>query len=383
MIFPQEYQSRLASVQALMVREGLDALIIGASAQIDQRGSLRWLMDYYLSVYEECIIICPEGVPVYFAHDSLAAFHAGNGPLPLETRVIPPHLYATDPAVPAADYLRSIQAKSIGVAGTAGLSARFILSLTRQIGHAVRDVSMELARLRMIKSPAEIELSRAAVRLNEEAMWAYLKEVRPGALESDALAKGYAFAIGRGAEDQYWMSGSGNPAVVSHAVLSLGRTYRWKDEDNSVIVIEVSDTGGHYGEIWQPLKLGARDLELEEALAAVVRSIQAAAEMIRSGNTVGQVAAAAEASLVKDGWAVPRNAQEPAAPIGHGQGLDAWEIPSISKDNTELIVPGMRFNLHPVVTKKNGQRVSYCDCYISTDGAAERLSTLPYDVIYI
>ena len=147
---------------------------------------------------------------------------------------------------------------------------------------------MELARLRMIKSPAEIELSRAAVRLNEEAMWAYLKEVRPGALESDALAKGYAFAIGRGAEDQYWMSGSGNPAVVSHAVLSLGRTYRWKDEDNSVIVIEVSDTGGHYGEIWQPLKLGARDLELEEALAAVVRSIQAAAEMIRSGNTVGQ-----------------------------------------------------------------------------------------------
>ena len=53
MIFPQEYQSRLASVQALMVREGLDALIIGASAQIDQRGSLRWLMDYYLSVYEK------------------------------------------------------------------------------------------------------------------------------------------------------------------------------------------------------------------------------------------------------------------------------------------------------------------------------------------
>ena len=31
MIFPQEYQSRLASVQALMVREGLDALIISAA----------------------------------------------------------------------------------------------------------------------------------------------------------------------------------------------------------------------------------------------------------------------------------------------------------------------------------------------------------------
>ena len=89
MISAQEYQSRLASVQALIIRENLDALVLGASAQIDQRGSLRWLMDYYLSVYEECVVIRPEGAPVYFAHDGLAAFHAGNSPLRPEARVIP------------------------------------------------------------------------------------------------------------------------------------------------------------------------------------------------------------------------------------------------------------------------------------------------------
>lgn len=383
MISPQEYQNRLASVQALMVREGLDALILGASAQIDQRGALRWLMNYYLSVYEEYVVIRPEGTPVYFAHDGLAASHAGRSSLPVEARVIPPHLYGTDPAAPAVDYLRSIRAKAVGIAGTAGLSARFILSLHRQTDRPVRDVSRELAQLRMVKSPAEIELSREAVRLNEEALWAYLKEARPGELESDALAKGYAFAVGRGAEDQYWMSGSGDPAVISHAVLSLGRKHRWQDGEDSAVVIEVSSAGGHYGEVWQALKFGARDLELEAALSAVVQSIQTAAEKIRPGNTVGQVAAAAEDSLVKNGWAIPRSGQEPAVPIGHGQGLDAWEMPSISADCTQIIVPGMRFNLHPSVTKKNGSRVSYCDCYISTDGPAERLSSLPYDVIYI
>ena len=38
MISAQEYQSRLASVQALIIREDLDTLVLGASAQIDQRG---------------------------------------------------------------------------------------------------------------------------------------------------------------------------------------------------------------------------------------------------------------------------------------------------------------------------------------------------------
>lgn len=383
MISAQEYQSRLASVQALIIREDLDTLVLGASAQIDQRGSLRWLMDYYLSVYEECVVIRPEGAPVYFAHDGLAAFHAGNSPLRPEARVIPPHLYLSDPAAPVGDYLRSIRARNIGVAGTAGLSARFILSLNRQLDRPVRDISQKIAQLRMVKSPAEIAMAREAVHLNEESLWAYLKGVRPGALESEALARGYAFAAGRGCEDQYWMVGSGNPAVISHAVLSLGRKHQWQDGDDSAVVIEVSGPGGYYGEVWQALKFGARDPELEAALAAVSRSIQAAAEMIRPGNTVGQVDEAAEASLVKDGWAAPRTAREPAAPIGHGQGLDAWEIPSISADNTQIIEPGMRFNLHPGVVKKNGSRISYCDCYISSDSAAERLSTLPYDVIYI
>ena len=72
-------------------------------SQIDQRGSLRWLMDYYLSVYEECVVIRPKGAPVYFAHDGLAAFHAGNSPLRPEARVIPPHLYLSDPAAPVGD----------------------------------------------------------------------------------------------------------------------------------------------------------------------------------------------------------------------------------------------------------------------------------------
>lgn len=216
------------------------------------------------------IIICPEGVPVYFAHDSLAAFHAGNGPLSLETRVIPPHLYTTDPAVPAADYLRSIQAKSIGVAGTAGLSARFILSLNRQIGHTVQDMSMELARLRMIKSPAEIEMSRAAVRLNEEAMWAYLKEARPGELESNALAKGYAFAIGSGGDDSSRQHGGPG--------------------------------GGR-----RRSKPGQRRLGYSPKHPGACRADR------------------------------PRS------------GLGCLEIPSISADNTEVIVPGMRFNLIPVL----------------------------------
>lgn len=382
MITEQEFFSRLAAVRKLMEDEMIDALIIGSSAQLDQRGLLRWLMGYYLPVFEETVVIPSEGAPIYFAHDALGAYHAANSPLHPEPRIISAALYLSDPAAPVAEYLRSIYARRIGIAGATGLSAHFFNSLTRHLNTVPIDVSWQVANLRMVKSPAEIALTRAAIKLNEDTLLAYVNEVHAGGYEPDALAVGYAFAALAGAEDQYWMSGSGSPAIVAPVAVAKSFRHCWQKTDYNFIVIEHSAPGGHFGEISQLLKIGQRDPELESAQSAVVEAILAAAEMIRPGNTVGQVAAAAERRLVAGGWMQPRSANTCAAPIGHGQGLDFWEIPSIDADNKQLIVPGMRFNLHPSVVMSDGNKVSYCDCYVSTQSAAERLSTLPYQVIY-
>lgn len=383
MIGEKELKERLQSIRRFMEEQKLDAVILAASSQLDQKGLLRWLLDYFLPVFEESVVVFREGAPIFFAHDGGGAGHAAASLLKPETRVIPANLYNTDPALPVADVLQEKGAKRVGIAGTPGISAMYMLSLKKHFTGDLWDITQAIEMLRMVKSPEEIRLTREAIALNEETFLAYVKEVKCGRLEKDALDFGYAFAAKAGAEDQYWMCGSGNPAVVAPAAVAKARGHCWQAGEYHTIVIEHSAMGGHYGEICQTLKLGDIDRELERAQAAVVEAIQAAAKQIRTGNTVGQVAAEAERCLIENGFMQPRKPDEAAGPIGHGQGLNFWEIPSIAENNHQLIVPGMRFNLHPGVVMKNGTKVSYCDCYISREGKeAERLSTLPYDVVY-
>lgn len=381
-ITQEEFDARLAAVRQVLEQEGVDALVIGASAQLDQRGVLRWLMDYYLPVFEEVLVVRGQGNPIYFAHNGGSAHHAAGSPLHPEVRVIPPNLYLSDPAAPVASYLCDVGAVRVGIAGLAGLSARFAASLQAHLPHRLRDLSRPMDLLRMVKSPAEVSLTRQAIRLNEDTLANYARQVQAGRYELDVLAKGYAFAALAGAEDQFWLSGSGGGAVPAPLAVAKVRRHRWDSQDYHTLVIEHSATGGHFGEVCQTLRIGHRDPCLEAAQAAVVEAIQAAAGCIRPGNTVGQVAAAAEQVLRTDGWMAPRCPGAAAPPMGHGQGLDFWELPSVSADNTQLIVPGMRFNLHPAVMTAGGNKVTFCDCYLSTPTGAERLSTLSYEVIY-
>lgn len=382
-IAKEEFLARHAALYAKMEEAGLDALIVGASAQIEQRGALRWLLDYYLSVYEESLVMAPGREPVFFAHDGTAVVQLETCPITPEIRVTPATTYLEDEAAPVADYLNAIRARRVGFACMAGISARYLASLQRHFDGEIVDFTLPLDQLRMVKSPAEIAMTLETVKLNEDSLWEFVRHVRPYASEGDALAAGYAFAAKAGAEDQYWMSGSGVPAIALHAVPARRRNYRFKSEDYTVLAVEHAIPGGHYGETWNLIRIGAKDPELEAAQAAVVESLQAAAEMIRPGNTVGQVAEAAEKSLIASGWLTPRPAGAPVSPIGHGQGLDAWEYPSVNAACTQVIVPNMRFNLHPAIQMSNGTKVSFCDCYLSTEGSCRRLTTLPYDVLYV
>ncbi len=57
MVSRGELQRRHRLLREAMESEGIDALVAGASAQLDQRGLLRWLFDYYLPVFEEYAVI--------------------------------------------------------------------------------------------------------------------------------------------------------------------------------------------------------------------------------------------------------------------------------------------------------------------------------------
>lgn len=360
----EEYLSRIAAVRSELRAAGASALVVGASARLDGKGLLRWLFGYTFTSFEDYALIPLDGDIAFFAHDAGGAARATASGVVSRSVVIPNALYDTDPAQAMLPDLASLQGV-VALGGTDICSARFFDSLRRALpGCSFLDFSKTLWKLRMIKSPAELEETRDAVRVNEEAFLAYVAELHRGGSSLSALAAAQTRGYELGMEDNWW----------------LGEHHDWRspsDYPSQHLVLEHSGPGGHFGEVGQPLLTRKPDELLLRAQEALITSIRLAADEIRPGNTTADVARAAQRYLVDNGW-IPAGTTPYC--IGHGQGLDFWEPPFVSTDDETELQAGMRLNLHPSIPLPGGGRVSYCDCYVCGEEGPVRLTKLPYDL---
>lgn len=380
----QELRGRLEAVREAMAEAGMDVLITGSSAQLEHRGILRYLADYTLPVFEEYLVIPLNGPVTFFAHDPCGAAHVADSGTLDDIRIIPGHEYNSDPGKCVAEMVKGLGPRTIAVACLAGISAKFFNSLSRHLGTAAfTDFTDRLNAIRMVKSPLEVALSEAAVRLNEDTFRFYLQQVKPGNRELDAVTDASTFALRNGGEDVYWMASSGPVPHLAYLATARRRNYVWRQGDYHYAVLEHSATGGHWGETTHLVCLGEPKPEYAKAFQAVGEAQRAAASMITPGGTVGALADASEAALAGLGYAAARTPGSAPVAIGHSQGADVWEFPRIVSGDATMIRPNMRFNIHPAVTLPDGAVITSCDCWISTDTGARRLSTLPYEIIAV
>ncbi len=383
-ILPEEIHLRQKKVREQMAKCGMDILVIGASAQITSRGLLRYLMNYYLPVFEEYMVIPMSGDVVFFAHDASGAEYAAKFGVVDDIRIIPNHEYNTDPGKCVADFVKSFNPKNVGIADQSGLSANFYLSLLRNLANRpLFDFTPQLNRIRMVKSEAEVLLSEAAVRLNEETFYHYLQYVKPGNLELDAINVASSFAMRSGAEDLYWMVASGDIPCLGYLADARKKRHVWRKNDYHYVVLEHSAEGGYFGETTHLISVGDPKPEYQKAFTVIGEAQRAAAATIKVGALLGDLANAAEQVLVGSGYVNPRETGKPFVAIGHGQGLDVWEFPRIVQGDETVIEPGMRFNIHPAIVLPDKALLTSCDCYVSTEAGARRLSTLPYEIITV
>ncbi|MCR5346834.1 MAG: M24 family metallopeptidase [Fretibacterium sp.] len=384
----QELTRRRQRVREEMRRAGAGVLVAFGSPQLMARGLLRWLADWPTPVFEEYLVMPLEGPVTLFVHDASEAEFAGACCAADEVRVIPAADYVSDPCRGAAELVRALGAERAATAGR-GMSAAFRASLAQNLaGTKLISLDLRLERLRMVKSQEEVRLSEAAVKLNEEVFRHYAGLVKPGGRELDAVAEASRFALSLGAEELYWMSASGPVPGLALMAQARERTHIWEKRDCHCIILEHAAAGGHMGETTHLISLGRPKEEYARAFAAVGEAQLAAAGKIRPGARVGELAAAAEEALRGCGY---DGCFTPGGAIGHGQGADVWEIPCIAAGNETLIEPGMRFNLHPSVrlgdgpagSLRQGAVITSCDCWISEESGARRLSSLPREIIEV
>lgn len=362
----QLYQTRCQKAQLQMQAAGVDALLLGASAD------LRYLSGYAAHASERltCFVLPAQREPVMV----IPAFEAprlGKSPW----FAVRPWTETQDPAVLVAEVLSDVAGRHLAVGDR--MWAGFLLRLQRVLpGAKWLSATPLLRELRMIKSPEEI----AALRAAGAAVDAIFQEMlrRPWAGRSER---------GVGEEVSDLMRRAGCEAV-DFVIVASGPNGASPHHSNSNRMIQpgdavVLDFGGPFGEgyyadITRTVAVGHALAELREVYAAVQAAQEAGVQAVRPGVLCQEVDAAARRLIVQAGYGDYFTHR-----TGHGIGLDGHEEPYMVADNALPLAAGMTFSVEPGIYLPGKLGVRIEDIVVCMEMGVERLNQASRDLLVV
>ena len=204
------------------------------------------------------------------------------------------------------------------------------------------DATLLVGRVRLRKSPAEIECMRKAGRLAEEGMRRGVAAVRAGARESEAAAAIYGGLV----------EGPGDLGGEYPAIAPLMPAGRHTDtphltpsdrrfEEGDPVIIELAGTKHRYhAPLARTLCLGEPPGAMRETAEAVVEGLEAALDAVEPGATAGGVERAWRATIARHGL-------EKESRLGYSCGLG---YPPDWGEHTVSLRPGDETVLEPNMT---------------------------------
>ena len=375
-----EYANRIKSVQADLVQQDLDAIVLFAPES-----------QYYLTGYDtfgfamfQCLVLPANGKPRLLtrAPDRQQALHTSI--LTDEQIHIWVDREGNEPYRYLLDLLSqmALSGKKIGIeSNTVGLTAHHWKRLENMLSNYVTlvEASELVAHRRRIKSPAEIACIRKAAELSDNALDAGLSITRADAFEGDILAEmqGEVF---RGGGDY-----AGNEFIIGSAEGALlCRYYSGRRHLNASDQLTLEWSGAYrryHAAMMRTIVVGTASDRQRHMHAAAVEALVACEERVRPGEPMGQVFDAHAKVLDKHGYAGARmNA------CGYGMGIaynPIWvEHPMFYKDNPLLMLPGNVFFLHMILMDTNkGLAMCWGHSVLVTETGVERLSRHPLNLL--
>jgi Xaa-Pro dipeptidase len=196
----------------------------------------------------------------------------------------------------------------------------------------------EKARLR--KSPVEAELMRESARIADATLAAAAGAARAGRSEYEVVAAAEATARALGAEEILSVIAPGASELVGPPEPRI-------IEDEEMVVAEFAvQVAGYYTQVPGVFHTGTPTAEQREMYGVAYQGYLAGVEAARPGNRIGDIARAELGVLKEAGWLEWHEYD-----LGHGDGLDHPEVPSITPGSDMLIEPGMALCIHPGLRK--------------------------------
>ncbi|SDS07535.1 M24 family metallopeptidase [Agrococcus carbonis] len=344
---PDELAERLARTRARMTRSGLDGLVVVDPA------NLHYLTGYDAwSFYMPQLLFVPlEGEPLLImrAMDAGGAHRTAVATPPERILGYPESLVHQRNVHPfdwAAEQLRAHGFARRGRVGYEGeahfFSVRSFLALQRGLPEWQLVDGHDLVNwVRLVKSPAELELMRAAGRVASAAMRAGIDAIAEGARLNDiAAAIQFAQATGvEGAEGDYPaivpMLPTGESADTPHMTFSARRL-----DAGEAVSIELAGAHRRYhAPLARTLSLGRPDARLARVAAVAAEGLQLVLDGLRPGLTVAEVHGIWQSHIAREGIEKPSRL---GYSIGIGYPPDWGErTVSIRGDDQTIVEAGM------------------------------------------
>ncbi len=349
----QEFRQRIKAVRQAMQRKEMDAILVfGAGGT--STGNVRYLSNWYSrSIYDQSLLILPDGSdPILFIR--LKPYRAKQVSWIEDIR----QSGRSGPSELIKDVVKTLERLGVtdgrlGVVGSFHETWRGIVEpkLRKQLVKAkFADADEILSLERQEKSSNEIEIMKMASLLIDSAFQTLRTNLILGKTDFEIIAECEYIARKSGAEDMLNLIGISVDGEFIPPI-SLSHPIGTRFKNRHVVIVELNMCfGGYRSEFIRMASFGTPPKKEREIFEAVYACYKETLALAKPGKTITEIVEAGHKVLEEKGFPadiyLPKTHANTGV-LGHGIGLDMFELPVLGLGNKTILKPGMTFVLHP------------------------------------
>ena len=244
-----------------------------------------------------------------------------------------------------------------------------------QLVGSMPEVSFEDAadifvKLRMVKTPEEVEYMRQAAAITGRARQRLFREVAPGMTERDVVRRLRALILEEGGDRTSFVHLTAD-LPVSQTQFHLDRPLK----RGGLLYIDSGAYVRNYTiDYARFATLGPASSEQIRGHSVLLEANRRMTEALRPGLTCAELHEIGAEVIEESGFEVA-----PVGRMGHGQGIQLTEPPSVSPDDHTVLEEGMIISTEPEV----GLNLLWEDVHVITADGSEQLTLEPVDLVEI
>jgi Xaa-Pro aminopeptidase len=269
--------------------------------------------------------------------------------------------------------LEGYSGATIGLIGTSSISYATVDYLKRgKLSNAkFVDASDLVDQIKAVKSAEEVGCMRRTAAMQDQAMAAAFKAVKPGMKDIDIAAVAEQAGHGMGSEQGLFLAAS--------APLNIGVAFGNRHVQNRVLregdqftlLIENNGAGGFYTELGRTCVLGLATQEMKDEFAFVLEARKFTLDLLKPGASCKEIWGA-----YNDFMRRHKRPEEKRVHC-HGMGYDMVERPLVRFDETMPVGKDMVFACHPTYVTERTYSWACDDFLVGAAGVTERLHKFP------